>query len=114
MKGDGGREWRRDEDGRGEGLLRTEGGRKNRGNDGKGDDCRVRDKAERSGWGPVVAPLVRFHSPEKNREEEEETGAGAACVGVRLFLIFSSFNTFSAPPSPSVLISPPLEDPSLI
>lgn len=32
MKGDGGREWKRDEDGRGEGLLRTEGERKNRGN----------------------------------------------------------------------------------
>lgn len=77
--------------------------------DGKGEDCRVRDKAERSGWGPVVAPLVRFHSPEKNREEEEETGAGTACVGVRLFLLFFLLQHFLYSPHP---IRPPHLAPS--
>lgn len=83
--------------------------------DGKGEDCRVRDKAERSGWGPVVAPLVRFHSPEKNREEEEETGQEQRVSASACFSYFFSFNTFSTPPTPSVLlISPPLEVSSLI
>lgn len=85
--------------------------------DGKGEDCRVRDKAGAELLGPCGPPLRSSRSFSFAREEQKGgggDGVGTACVGVRLLLpVFSFFfqTTFSplffSLQSPSLTIHPP-------
>lgn len=85
--------------------------------DGKGEDCRVRDKAGAELLGPCGPPLRSSRSFSFAREEQKGgggDGVGTACVGVRLLLpVFSfffkllflpSFFLSNPPPSPSILL----------